>query len=339
MREFKVELPFYSGPLDLLVHLVRVDELDVLEVSVAEIARRYLELIATPPGPPWDLDEIGDFLVLASTLMEFKSRALVPGPAVENPDIEPEVRSELVRQLLEYKRFKEVAALLWDRAEEWRKRVGRKSDPWAQERTDLTTQPIRELELWDLVSAFSRLMKETVIPMADRVQRDPTPITTYMARLEELVLAGSSGRGGGRSGGGVTFRDLMGSNNSRVQLIGKFLALLELIKCKQVWVEFDEAIGEIVVLPPRPAATAGDAPSLPMADGNVPPDALLEAKRAGPLAPVADVEAPSTRAGATADVEKPEGGRVSPWADYEPLVGERPNEPTPDAKDDFEWSA
>lgn len=327
MREFKVELPFYSGPLDLLVHLVRVDELDVLEVSVAEIARRYLELIATTPGPPRDLDEIGDFLVLASTLMEYKSRALVPGPADENPDSEPEVRSELVRQLLEYKRFKEVAALLWDRAEEWRKRVGRKSDPWAHERSDLTTQPIRELELWDLVSAFSRLMKETVIPMADSVQRDPTPITAYMARLEELVLAGGGGggEGGGRSGGGVTFRDLMGSNNSRVQLIGKFLALLELIKCKQVWVEFDEATGEIVVQPPRAAATARDAPSLPMADGNVPPDA--------------NVDAPRVRAEAAGDGVKPDGAPSSPWADYEPLVREPPNEPMPDAKDDLEWSA
>lgn len=320
MTAYRVELSCYEGPLDLLVQLARQNEIDILELALTEITARYLEIIRDLAGI--DLDEVGDFLILITTLMEIKSRALLPteeGPEETAPE---ETRQELVRQLIEYKRFREVASLLWERAREQQQKLRRLADDLPPEAADPTSQPIRELELWDLVSAFSRLMKENIVPVADTITRDPTPITTYMERMETRVLAT----------GGITFRELLGLRNTRSQLIGKFLALLELIKCKQVWVELDEASMEILVLPPRAAATQplAETPSLPMADPSIPPDAPAlpppKGTQEGPpeITPEAAPQAP-----------EPKRQRASAWDDFEPLVPlDEPDEPTPPGTED-----
>ncbi|MFO0946873.1 MAG: segregation/condensation protein A [Planctomycetota bacterium] len=301
MVDFRVELANYQGPLDLLVQLARSEELDILEITVSEVSRRYVEFLATRES--MDLDEVGEFLVLASTLMEMKSRALVPGGTETPQEAEEETKQELVRQLLEYKRFKEAAALLWEKAQLRNRKLRRLADDLPPDSVDPATQPIRELELWDLVSAFSRLMKENVIPVAENILRDPTPITTYMERFEARVL----------ERGKITFRELLGLNNTRSQLIGKFLALLELIKCKKVWVELDENSFEIVVLPPRPQAVLPMDPSesFPMPDANVPPEFL----EPPPASPWGEQE--------TGDVDPPREPpkRRSAWDDFEPLDG------------------
>lgn len=307
MSAYRVELSCYEGPLDLLVQLARQDEIDILEIALTEITARFLDIVGELAGI--DLDEIGDYLVLITTLMEIKSRALLPteeGPVEVAPE---ETRQELVRQLIEYKRFREVASLLWERAREQQQKLPRLADDIPPETADPTSQPIRELELWDLVSAFSRLMKENIIPVADTITRDPTPITTYMERMEARVLAT----------GGITFRELLGLRNSRSQLIGKFLALLELIKCKQVWVELDETRDEILVLPPRAAATMplSESPSIPMADPSVPPDAMFPGSASEASPPAITPEPAAEKQTQPLAQEQP---RASAWDDFEPLV-------------------
>lgn len=312
MTDFRVELANYQGPLDLLVQLARNEEVDILEIAVSEVSRRYVELLSATEV--LDLDEVGEFLVLASTLMEMKSRALVPGGSEVPQEAEEETKQELVRQLLEYKRFKEAAALLWEKAQLRNQKLRRLADDLPGDSVDPATQPIRELELWDLVSAFSRLMKENVIPVAENILRDPTPISTYMERMEARVL--ELGR--------VTFRELLGLANTRSQLIGKFLALLELIKCKMVWVEMDDESLEIVVLPPRPQAILSTAPaeSFPMPDENVPPD-FLESP------PASAWENHENGTWEKDQSEPPK--RRSAWDDFEPLDG--PGEAPPPPED------
>lgn len=268
MPIFHVDLDFYHGPLDLLVVLVRQQEIDILELMIGEITRRYIDGCELQGSI--DIEEVGDFLILASSLMETKSRHLLPRVEESELEIEAdETRQELVKQLLEYRRFREAATMLGERAIEQQRRLPRQASDLALSKLDPTKQPIRELELWDLVSAFSRLMRENIVPVTDTVEKDPTPLPVYMNRLEELILAAGIN--------GITFRDLLGTQNAKPQIIGKFLATLELIKGRRVWVEYDPTTEEIIFFPPRdePLMYGDDSENMSMADNSAPPEGML----------------------------------------------------------------
>lgn len=268
MASFRVEIDCFWGPLDLLLYLVRQQEVDPLDVGLATITAKYLEYMDIIAE--FDLEEIGDFLVIASTLLEIKSQQLIP--RVDEAEVEQveEVRQELVKQLLEYKRFKEAGAMLWQRAQEQQRKLQRLTPEELNEGVDPTTQPIRELELWDLVSAFSRLMKENIVPTSsETMQLDTTPITVYMERHLDAI----------RAAGRITFRTLIGTSNTKVQIICKFLALLELIKQKTIWVEMDEETLDIKITLDRPeipilVKTDDETGAIPLADSTAPPAGL-----------------------------------------------------------------
>src|SRR3954469_7549306 len=153
---YLVALDSFHGPLDLLLYLVRRNEVDVLDVPVAKLADQFLEFLAAVREV--DVELAGDFLVMAATLMELKARSLLPeGSEEENAD-EPDPRKELVRQLLEYRTFKDAAAALEERAERQGTRLARVAP---EEPSAPGVTPVRPVELWDLVSAFARLMRET----------------------------------------------------------------------------------------------------------------------------------------------------------------------------------
>src|SRR4051812_35673178 len=121
--DYLVDLDTFRGPLDLLLYLVKRDEVDVLDIPIARVAeqfKRYLEVLALV-----DVERAGDFLVLASTLMEIKSKMLLPRPEEAGAEAEEDPRRELVRQLIQYKRFKEAAQSLEARAEEQARRLPR----------------------------------------------------------------------------------------------------------------------------------------------------------------------------------------------------------------------
>jgi len=240
---FRVRLARDEGPLDVLVELVRRGELSALDLALSDIVVSYLESLRLTTG--YDLEEVGEFLVLVATLLEIKSRLLLPdakpikGETVRQPSVS--TRQELVRHVAELRRVEEAAAFLADRARERRKLLRRLAD-------DLTPAggdhggSLRELELWDLVAAFSRLVGQGLDAQA--VVRDATPITVYQDRIEAQVL--QSGR--------VALPELFAGDATRAQRIGKFIALLELIKSQRMWIEWDAALGELVVTPPRPMA-------------------------------------------------------------------------------------
>ncbi len=230
--EYRVELDVFSGPLDLLLFLVRKHELNIFDIPIAEITDqyvRYLESIRVV-----DMDVAGEFLVMASTLMEIKSRLLLPREESEAGE-EEDPRAELVRQLLEYKRFRDAAAQLQELAEEHQRRFPRLASSLEGSAVDPASEPIRDVELWDLVSAFGRLMRQTLATAASTIVYDDVPIEQCMERILERV-------GQERP---VPFTALFDGTPTRAALVSMFLALLELIRQHKIRVEQPELFGEI----------------------------------------------------------------------------------------------
>ncbi|MBI1345196.1 chromosome segregation protein ScpA [bacterium] len=249
VSQYRVELDVYSGPLDLLLYLVRRNELPITELPLSRITHQYLKFLDVLKF--LDLDGVGDFVVLASTLIEIKSRLVLP-QADEEDEAESisddDAKSELITRLLQYKRYKEAASALEDRAAEWQQRFPRLSDERPQVGRDHAADPIREVELWDLVSALSRVLQKKVVEETSAIRYDETPIATYADRIATRVKA--EGR--------VAFSSLFDGTNERSRIVGIFLAILELLRHHGYHAEQPDAYGEIFVLPPIENAETGE---------------------------------------------------------------------------------
>ena len=229
--DYLVDLDVFRGPLDLLLYLVRRSEVDICDIPVAKIAEQFLDYLGILKII--DIERVGDFLVMAATLMEIKSRMLLPQDESAT-DAQADPRVELVRQLLEYKKYKEAALRLESQADERLLRMPRQPvDPIAS--PNLSEQPLRQVELWDLVSAFGRLMRETMFLQPQQISVDQTPIQVHidgiMARLEQERR--------------LSLSNLFSPPHSRARLVGLFLALLELIKDRRIIAEQPERFGDI----------------------------------------------------------------------------------------------
>lgn len=239
--EYRVQLDVFSGPLDLLLYLVKRHELEIVDLPIARITRQFVELIETLEI--LDLDLIGDFVVMASTLVEIKSRMVLPRPEeqeVEVPEGEDDPRSDLVRQLIEYKKYKDAARLLENQAAEWQEHYPRLSDEHPIEGGDPSEDRIKEVELWDLVSALSRILRRNPATNQTAIIYDDTPISTYVQRILALVL----------EHGRVSFSSLFEGSYSKSKVVGIFLAILELLRHYHLRAEQPVDYGEIWILPP-----------------------------------------------------------------------------------------
>jgi len=231
--DYKIELDNYSGPLDLLLYLIRRDELDVYDIPIARITEQYMKYLDVISE--LNINVAGEFVVMAATLMEIKSRMMAPKPEEGADEEEMEdPRLDLVRQLMAYKRFKEAALELNDRAAERAKRFTRPG-----ERVDGTLGPNTsfptDLNIWTLVEAFSRILEQTGRRGPHRVTLDDVPQEALRQRLEDRV----------RAAGRLSFASVFEGDFSRMMLIGMFLAVLELVKQQVLRVEQEEAFGEI----------------------------------------------------------------------------------------------
>lgn len=227
---YSVELEAFHGPLDLLLHLVKRNEVDVFDIPIAAIAEQFLEYLQLLQV--MDMELAGDFVVMAATLMEIKSRMLLPASALEEADEAADPRSELVKQLIEYRKFKDAAAALEARGERQGERLSRHEIPEQSAHRDPAVKPV---ELWDLVSAFARLIRETQSLQPATIAVDDTPQYVYEAQIQERVAR--EGR--------VEFTAAFQPPYSKVRLIGIFLAILELIRHRGIGLEQgegDEAI-------------------------------------------------------------------------------------------------
>lgn len=231
--EYQVDLEAFRGPMDLLLYLVKHNEVDIRDIPIAKIADQFLHTIELLQLI--DVDWAGEFLVMAATLAEIKSKLVLPR-AEEEEEEEDDPRLELVRQLVEYKKYKDAAALLDAQAGVQQTRLPRVPPPEPAP-TAPDQQPLKRVELWDLVSAFGRLMRETAALQTRQIVMDDTPQHVHMERiLEEL-----------RQRPRVTFTEMFTPPHSRGRLLGIFLAVLELIKGRKVVAEQPEPFGEITV--------------------------------------------------------------------------------------------
>lgn len=248
--EYQVDLATFRGPLDLLLYLVKHNEVDVCDIPIARVTDQFLRYIDALQLI--DVEWAGEFLVMAATLMEIKSKLVLPrGPEAEEEEADP--RLDLVRQLVEYKKFKDAAAALESRAEEQLSRLPRQPvDQPAPPGPD--QQPLRAVELWDLVSAFGRLMRETLALQPQQVVMDDTPIHVHMETILQRLTGVAR----------LPFSAVFTPPHTRGRLLGLFLATLELIKGRQIMVEQPEVFGELWLSPaPAEVEVPTEVPSEP----------------------------------------------------------------------------
>jgi len=230
---YKVELDVYNGPMDLLLYLIKREEVDIREVEIAKIADQYLAYLDLLKA--LDIELAGDFIVMAATLLEIKSRSLLPRPpvVVEEGEEEEDPRETLIRQLIEYRRFKEAAGLLDDRGREMARRFGRQVDERLLEELVGETGeiPAHELlegiEVWDLFTAFSEIVRTLGYTRSREVIYDDTPVEQAVEDLLARLQAEKS----------VLFVQLFDRTRDLGYLIAMFLAILELTRQRLVGVE------------------------------------------------------------------------------------------------------
>ena len=232
-KDHRVELEGFTGPLDLLLYLVRQEEVDIHDIPIARILDRYLEVLHTLTA--LDLDQAGEFLVMASLLMEVKSRSLLPR---EDPILDEELdpRFELVQMLLEYRRFKEASETLSARQVEWSKRFppGKAPDPPGLPPDEV---PIAECSVWDLTLAFSKLMDELGIDRTREIVYDDIPLEVHIEHVLTRL----------RADGRVPFVSLFPREADRMRIAGVFLALLELVKQRKIRARQERAFSPIEI--------------------------------------------------------------------------------------------
>lgn len=230
MADYRVNLDIFAGPMDLLLYLVRKEEVDIYDISISKITDQYIRYIEMLKS--LDIDLAGDFLVMAATLMQIKSAMLLPKAESESGQLgEDELddpRAELIRQLLEYKKYKDAANLLNAAADEQKERFPRPGT--IVEQLKPTAEPevdIEQVSIWDLLEAFDTVCKATgTIGDISRIT-DDTPIDLYQIEILHRL----------QTEGPMTFERVFEARNNRLALVGLFLALLELIREKLVWVE------------------------------------------------------------------------------------------------------
>jgi segregation and condensation protein A len=177
---------------------------------------------------------VGDFLEMASTLIEIKSRLVLPRGGEEEGELE-DPRQDLVRKLLEYKKFRDAASMLEEQSRGWQQSFARQSNDLPPQKRDLADEPIHEVELWDLVSAFSRILRDNQAQRPSNIIYDDTPIHVYMERIDALLLR--EGR--------IAFSQLFQPGMHKSSMIGMFLAVLELVRHHGVFCEQNDLFGEV----------------------------------------------------------------------------------------------
>jgi len=228
--EYKVELDVYSGPLELLLYLIRRDEVDIRDIPIARITEQYLKYVEVIRRI--DINLAGEFLVMAATLMEIKSRMLIPQQKVEEdggggPTSVEELadpRYELVKQLLAYKEFKDAAGDLKRRAETEAARYGR----GVARREGRAPLEIEDLDLFRLIDAFNAIMASVGhSAYGHEVMYDDTPISLHQADIMDRLVREQR----------LTLRELFEGRKSKSEMIGLFLATLELIRQRKIRIE------------------------------------------------------------------------------------------------------
>lgn len=231
-KDYKVKLEVFEGPLDLLLFLIKRDEIDIYDIPIEHITRQYLEYIDA--FKELDLDIAGEFVVMAAHLILIKSRSLLPvhQQGEEETEEEADPRWELVRQLLEYKKFKDAAAHLGEREAHQASLFGRVPETPEFE----AERPLSEVSIFDLINAFQKILRR-VHKTEDL--REIFEENYSVSDKIDFVLKMTATRTA------LKFSELFAGAASRTEMVVTLLALLELIRLKQIGITQNEPFGEI----------------------------------------------------------------------------------------------
>lgn len=226
----------FQGPMDLLLHLVREQEVEIHEVEISRVLSGYLEYLHAMKE--LDIEVAGDFLVMAATLMAIKSRSLLPRESVDLDDgLDP--KDELIQRLIEYRRFREASEDLGTRFAVRSLQHPRGANPVTEPETGPEFE-LGEVTTWDLLAQFSRLLRETLANRPHQVVRDRRPLRHFVEEMARILQTRK----------GSSLKELVlavDAEPSRESLIGSFCALLELARLGLVRLTQDAPAQEIAI--------------------------------------------------------------------------------------------
>jgi segregation and condensation protein A len=236
-NSFHFKLPVFEGPLDLLLHLIRDQKIDIYDIPIIEITQQYMEYVELLQE--LDLEIAGEYLVMAASLIHIKSRMLLPPEEKEQEEPVEDPRAELVQRLLEYQAFRESSSLLRKREDIW-KNVFRRSAPEADEMQFEPEPVLFEATAFDLISAFKKLLEKAPEQVLE-ITRETLTVADKINYIVECI----------ENEDGIRFEDLFEDGCTKLSLIVTFLALLEVVRLGLVKIYQEKEFGQIWVLNPQ----------------------------------------------------------------------------------------
>lgn len=229
---YRIKLDIFEGPLDLLLYLIKRNDLNIYDIPISKITEQYLQYMELMRL--LDLDIASEFLVMAATLIEIKSKMLLPKPELEQAAEELDPRADLVNRLLEYQKYKTVAEELRRRELVYRDIFTRPGEPPAQEEGG---DVYFEASLFDLISAFSKALKEVPKEVFYEVVKDEFTVEQKVHDILRLLLNLPA----------VSLEELFSKAKNKLEIVATFLAILELIRLHEITVAQKGLFGDIVI--------------------------------------------------------------------------------------------
>ncbi len=234
---YKLKLDIFEGPLDLLLYLIKKDEINIYDIPIAKVTEQYLQYLELMKL--LDLEVVGEFLVMAATLIQIKSKMLLPPDPNEIKEKEEELdpRDELVRRLLEYQKFKDIAQEL-RKKEAGRQDVFTRISSAPKEKEALGEEEVYfEASLFDLISAFSKALKDVPREVFYEVIKDEFTVESKIHDiLHQLLLSAE-----------IKLFRLFEAAKNKIEIVATFLAILELIRLKEIIIVQKQLFGEIAI--------------------------------------------------------------------------------------------
>ncbi len=230
---YNIKIPVFEGPLDLLLHLIRENKIDIYDIPIALITHQYLQYIKMMKE--LDLDIAGEFLVMAATLIHIKSRMLLPPDEEVPPEEQEDPRRELVQKLIEYQAFKEAALSLRQREDEWTRVFQREPLSDSDEEDDGIY--LSDVNLFDLLETFKKILV-TAPPEVATITKETLTVKDKMSLIMEMLEGQEA----------IRFEDFFKDGITRFQLIVTFIAILELIRLGLIRAYQEREFGNIWVI-------------------------------------------------------------------------------------------
>lgn len=249
--DYEIKLDVFQGPLDLLLHLIEKEEVDIYNIPIAIITEKYLDYLQTLEKLNLNLEVVGDFLVMAATLMQIKVKMLLPQSNFNSEETleenEDDPRRELAQKLIEYKKIKEASLTLQKLENSQSLVYTRSGGEFADQKITAATDPLKDLSIWDLVDAFKIILDSLEEKPIKSLPKQEVSIKQRMTEIMDLVS----------KEGEVFFKKVFFEVKTKIGLITCFLAVLELIRLRKITASQSVIFGEILIsIPEKVSNTA-----------------------------------------------------------------------------------